>query len=386
MIYNIAKRYAFSSKNRHRLTSIRIAIGLIFSTLALNVILAFMLGLQDKKFSLIKEFQSYDAILELNDDTDVDKLLLDLNSDEKINFAFKFLEVPTIITNDSNSEFIGNIRAFKNEDFNKLSYSLIKGTFDDDGIVLSYTTEQNTTLDYFRPINLTILKKGKVVTVVPFQKKDEVSAIYFTPMKDFNNYYAFMNYDTLIKYAPLAKDKIGVFGNLDTIKKIASDKASVYSWKDQNESLYAAMKLEQYLMYFTLSLLSLIIIIQLYNSTVNLIKTKKSEIAMLRTLGMTKKQTNNVFIFSSLIVSSLGIFIGSLISFLLLFYSNSITIFLNQITNYSIPLLSVNVDINFSIKYCLSIAIPLLIITFLMTKYAIYSLLKNDSMENLLNE
>lgn len=386
MIFNIAKRYTFSKKNRHRLTSIRIALGLLFSTLALNVILAFMIGLQDKKFSLIKEYQSFDAILELEENTDVDELLNDLNTSNDINFAFKFIEVPTIIRNSDNSQFIGTIRAFKEEDFNNLSYSLIKGDFDSGGIILSYSTIQNTNFSYLKPIDLTILKKGKVVTVVPYQKEDEISAVYFTPMKDFNNYYAIMDYEILKQYAPYAEDQIGIFGNLETINEIVDEKAIVNTWIDQNESLYAAMKLEQYLMYLTLSIMSLIILIQLYNSTLNLLKTKIGEIAMLRALGLTKKQTQKVFIISSLIISVLGIILGTIISFILLNYSNTIMFYFNEITNYSIPILSVNVDLSFSVINCLFIAIPLILLTYLMTKFAIKKILVNDSMEILLNE
>lgn len=386
MIFKIARRYTFSSKNRHKLTSVRIALGLLFSTLALNIILSFMLGLQDKKFSLIKEYHSYDAIIELKEDTNVDILLNDLNNDPNIYLAFKFLEVPTIIKNSDNSQFIGQIRAFKSEDFDKLSYTLTKGQFEDDGIILSSSFTNSSSFSYMKPIDLTILKRGKVVTVVPLQVENEISAEYFTPMKDFNNFYALMEYDVLKEYAPYTIDKIGVFGDINTIEKIVDNKATVNTWIEQNESLYAAMKLEQYLMYLTLSIMSLIILIQLYNSTINLIKTKQGEIAMLRALGITKKQTEQIFIFTSLIISFTGIFIGTLVSLILLKYSNNIINYINKITNYSIPILSVNVDLFFSYKNSLLIAFPLILITYLMTKKAIKNLLKKDSMEILLNE
>jgi len=386
MIFNIARRYTFSKKNRHRLTSIRIAIGLLFTTLALNVILSFMIGLQDKKFSAIKEYYSYDAILDINDNTNVDLLLEELNNDSRINLAFKFLEVPTIINNNDNSQFVGKIRAFESNVFEKLSYTLTKGSFDSEGIILSNSVTSSSTFTYMKPVDLTILKKGKVVTIVPLQIQSEISAEYYTPMKDFNNFYSLMNYDQLKKYAPYTKDQIGVYGDIGAINNIVDDKAIINTWIDQNESLYAAMKLEQYLMYLTLSIMSFIILIQLYNSTNNLIKTKQGEIAMLRTLGITKKQTNSIFILTSCIISFLGIILGTCISFLLLSYSNDIIKIVNNLTNYNIPLLTVNVDLNFSLENSLMIALPLLLITYIMTKRAINKLLKKDNMEILLNE
>ena len=146
------------------------------------------------------------------------------------------------------------------------------------------------------------------------------------------------------------------------------------------------MKLEQYLMYFTLSLMSLIVLFQLYNSTVNLIKTKQSEIAMLRALGITKRQTKSIFSLASLTVSLVGIVSGSLISFILLTFSSRITTFLNKITGYSIPLLSINVELSFSYLNCFIVAIPLILITYIMSQIAVNKLLNKNNMEYLLNE
>ncbi len=386
MVFSIARRYAFSSKNRHRLTSIRIAIGLLFSTLALNVIISFMIGLQDNKFSLIREYVSYDAVVELNQDLDTDEYLSKLNENEKIDFAFKFIELPTIVTDNDNSQFFGKIRAFNKEDFEKLPYSFIKGSSDKDGIIFGYSNSLNSNFDYNKYVEFTILKKGKTVTIVPYQSEKQISGIYFTPLGDFNNNYILSNYDSIKKIAPYSTDIIGVYGDVDTIRTIIGDNGSVSSWKDQNESLYAAMKLEQYLMYLTLSLISIIVLIHLYNSTVNLIHSKTKEIAMLRALGLTKKQIKNIFTISSLIVGTTGILLGSILSFVVLYFSSSIIGFLNLITSYQIPLLTVNINLNFSITNCLIIAIPLFVITFIMSHRAIYKLLKNDSMEILLNE
>ncbi|NCD04686.1 MAG: ABC transporter permease [Spirochaetia bacterium] len=386
MIYKIANRYAFSSKNRHKITSIRIALGLLFSTLALNIVLAFMIGLQDKKFSLIREFDSYDAIIEVNDGIDVNNLISQLKENNNISEAFAFAEVPVIIRNDDGSQLFGKIRAFDENDFNNLPYSIIQGSFSDEGIIMGYTKVLNSSFSYMKPVNITMLKKGKTVTVVPLEIEKEISGVYYSPLKDFNNYYVFMNINLLSKYAPYTPYKIGVFGDIDSITSIVGDRGKVESWIDQNLSLYAAMKLEQLLMYLTLSIMSIIVLINLYGSTINLIKSKKSEIAMLRALGITKKQTKNIFTLSSLIVSCTGIIMGSILSFLSIHYYSVITSFLNKITNYMIPILSVDVNLNFSIKNSLLVALPLFILTIFISKIAVNKLLKNDSMEILLNE
>ena len=132
--------------------------------------------------------------------------------------------------------------------------------------------------------------------------------------------------------------------------------------------------------------MSLIVLFQLYNSTVNLIKTKQSEIAMLRALGITKRQTKSIFSIASLTVSLVGIVSGSLISFILLTFSSGITTFLNKITGYSIPLLSINLELSFSYLNCFIVAIPLILITYIMSQIAVNKLLNKNNMEYLLNE
>ncbi len=383
MIRVLAMRYAFSNQNRHRRSSIRISIGIIFCVFALNVVISFMVGLQDQRFKTIREYQSYDAIIDVSNDN-VDQLYQTLRqNDYKV---YKFCEVPSIISTSSSSPIFATIRAFDSENSDSLPYESVSGNLFDKGISISYKNAVTSYLHVNQEIKLVILKKGNTVPIVSMSTNSYISGIYSTPVSDFNNAYFFMDRDQLLKMAPNTPTKLAVYGDVDKLSSIVADKGTVSSWKDQNQSLYAAMKLEQSLMYLTLSLMSIIVLVHLSSSSKNLLSLKRKEIAILRVMGMSKKDIMSVFISQALIIVSSGVIIGSLLSILFLLNGSDMIALLNTITRGSVAVFSIPLALNFSISSILAIAIPILIITYIISYNGSKTLLKDDGMEILINE
>lgn len=382
MIGKIALRYAFSKQNRHRRSSIRIAIGIIFCVFALNVIISFMVGLQDHRFKTIREYQSYDAIIEV-DKNNVDEIFNKLiQNNLKV---YKFSEVPAIVSSKIGNPLFGTIRAFDNQSSTNLPYELLSGELFGNGISVSYYNAVSSYLHLNQPINLAILKKGNTVPIVPMNVNSTLSGIYTTPIQNFNNVYFFMDRQQLLKMAPNTETKLAVYGDVDKIKTIVGNLAVVQSWIDQNQSLYGAMKLEQAIMYLTLSIMSIIVLVHLGSSSKNLLNLKRKEIAILRVMGLGKKDIVKIFITQSLIIVFVGDLIGSILSILFLLNGPYLINLLNSITNNSIAVLSIPLDLNFSIKGLLLIAIPILVITYIISYSGSKSLLKDDGME-IINE
>lgn len=382
MIGKIALRYAFSKQNRHRRSSIRIAIGIIFCVFALNVIISFMVGLQDHRFKTIREYQSYDAVIEV-DKNNIDELFNKLiQNDLK---AYKFSEVPAIVSSKIGKPLFGTIRAFDNQSSTNLPYELLSGELFGNGISVSYYNAVSSYLHLNQTINLAILKKGNTVPIVPMNVNSILSGIYTTPIQNFNNAYFFMDRQQLLKIAPNTETKLAVYGDVDKIKTIVGDLGVVQSWIDQNQSLYGAMKLEQAIMYLTLSIMSIIVLVHLGSSSKNLLNLKRKEIAILRVMGLGKKDIVRIFITQSLIIVFVGDLIGSILSILFLLNGPFLINLLNSLTNNSIAVLSIPLDLNFSIKSLLLIAIPILVITYIISYTGSKSLLKDDGME-IINE
>ncbi len=383
MISKLAFRYAFSHQNRHRRSSIRIAIGLLFCTFALNVVISFMVGLQNQRFGSIREYQSYDAIVS-NNYGEVDELYnLLRQNDLKV---YKFSEVPAILQGENNKSAFATIRSFDFNDVAGLPYEVYAGSFKRGGLIISYNTAIINQLQLNQSINLTILKKGETIPIVAMNLDSDIKGVYSTPVSSFNNNYFLMDRAQLLKIAPNTETKLAVYGNLDKISRIVGNKGTVSTWIDQNESLYAAMKLEQALMYVTLSIMSIIVLVNLSSSSKNLLDLKRNEIAMLSVMGMKRSDIIKIFTNQALVISTVGVVWGSILSYLFLINAPNMIGFLNGITAGAIAIFSVPLKLTFSIVNSLEIAIPILLLTAIISYMGSKKILKNDGMEILINE
>lgn len=383
MISKLARRYAFSHQNRHRRSSIRIAIGLLFCTFALNVVISFMVGLQNQRFKNIREYQSYDAIVSSKDGNLDDLYNLLIRNDLKV---FKFSEVPAILQGGNAESAFATIRAFDFKDVSGLPYEIYAGSFRKGGLIVSYNTAIINQLRLNQSINLTILKKGETIPVVAMNVASDIRGIFSTPVSSFNKKYFLMDRAQLLKIAPKTETKLAVYGDIQKINNLVGDKASVNTWINQNESLYAAMKLEQALMYVTLSIMSIIVLVNLSSSSKNLLDLKRKEIAMLSVMGMKRADIIRIFTNQALIISTVGVVSGSCLSYLFLENAPKMILFLNKITAGTVSIFSVPLKLDFSILNSLRIAIPILLLTGIISYIGSKKLLKNDGMEILINE
>jgi lipoprotein-releasing system permease protein len=70
----------------------------------------------------------------------------------------------------------------------------------------------------------------------------------------------------------------------------------VYSWKDLYPALVSALKLEKYVMFFILALITLVASMNMISLLFMHITQKKSDIAILKTMGMSNLQVQSIFV------------------------------------------------------------------------------------------
>jgi lipoprotein-releasing system permease protein len=342
-----------------------------------------MVGLQNQRFGSIREYQSYDAIVS----TDVDEVdnLYNLlrQNDLKV---YKFSEVSAIIQGSDSSSAFATIRAFDFNDVAGLPYELYGGSFNNGGLIISYSTSIINDFRLNQNVNLTILKKGETIPIVAMNVVSSIKGVYSTPVSAFNNNYFLMDRSQLLKLAPYTDTKLAVYGDLDLINQVVGESGTVSTWIDQNESLYAAMKLEQALMYLTLSIMSLIVLVNLHSSSKNLLDLKRNEIAMLSVMGMKKSDIISIFTNQAFIIAATGVFLGSIFSFLFLTNAPQMISLLNEITSGTVAIFTIPLKLDFSVANTLEIAIPILLLTVIISYIGSRKILKKDGMEIIINE
>ena len=108
-----------------------------------------------------------------------------------------------------------------------------------------------------------------------------------------------------------------ILDNLD------SNNLTYSSWKDTHGTLFEAIKFEKLLISLMLFLIIAVASILVLSTVVMTVKSKEREIGILLTLGASNKQIVLIFFTQGLIVTLIGIFVGVLLGFLLIYNLNN---------------------------------------------------------------
>lgn len=87
-------------------------------------------------------------------------------------------------------------------------------------------------------------------------------------------------------------------------------KLNVYSWKDLYPALVSALKLEKYVMFLILALITLVASMNIISLMFMQITRKRSDIAILKSMGMTNKSIARTFLWMGIIVSFISSIVG----------------------------------------------------------------------------
>ena len=107
----------------------------------------------------------------------------------------------------------------------------------------------------------------------------------------------------------------------------------VYSWADLNKSFFGALKVERNVMFIILTLIIIVAAFNIVSGLTILVKNKTKEIAILRTLGLSKKSVAKVFFLTGFIIGFFATITGILIGVLFSLYIEEIRVLLTSIFN-----------------------------------------------------
>ena len=169
---------------------------------------------------------------------------------------------------------------------------------------------------------------------VPRQIAYHVSAIFEVGIYDYDESFVVMpmaDAQTLM----LTGDSVGMIEvkttDPDTVsetlaplaRKLAGQ-AVVTDWKTINASLFEALAVERVAMFVVLSIIVLVAVFNILSSLIMLVRAKTRDIAILRTMGATRKSLLKIFVTAGFIIGMLGTVAGLALGFIFLFFRQSI--------------------------------------------------------------
>ena len=169
---------------------------------------------------------------------------------------------------------------------------------------------------------------------VPRQIGYVVSAIFEVGVYDYDEAFVVMpmqDAQTLL----LTGDSVGmievkttdpdtVTETLAPLTRSLAGKAVVTDWKTINASLFEALAVERVAMFIVLSIIVLVAVFNILSSLIMLVRAKTRDIAILRTMGATRRSLLKIFVTTGFLIGALGTAAGLLLGFVFLYFRQPI--------------------------------------------------------------
>ena len=241
------------------------------------------------------------------------------------------------------------VRSYLKDDIDKID--LIKNGIIDGSLnsfnknTISIGKELAISLDLLVGESITLMSTANLQTPMgnlPIQEKFIISSIFSTGFAEFDQNVIFMPFENANSLFELSDIDINleIFLNKPSkahfikknIQKIFNE-YYVYSWEDLNKSFFAALKVERNVMFIILTLIIIVAAFNIISGLTILVKNKTREIAILRTIGVSKKSIAKVFFLIGFIIGFLATITGVLIGILFSYYIEEIRVLITSVFN-----------------------------------------------------
>ena len=329
-----------------------------------------------------------------------------LNSLEKLKdkisrVDFSFNGQAILISKENTTGIL--VRSYFQDDIDRID--LIKNGIIDGSLnlfkkdTISIGKELAISLDLVAEDQVTLMSTANLQTPfgsLPLQEKFTISSIFTTGLVEFDQNVIFMPFENANSLFELSDEDINLEIYLEKpdqvelikkkVQKLFSDHY-VYSWADLNKSFFGALKVERNVMFIILTLIIIVAAFNIISGLTILVKNKTKEIAILRTLGISKNSIAKVFFLIGFTIGLLATITGVTIGILFSYYIEEIRVLITSIFNVrlfpeEIYFLS-QMPSEINLGYIIIISLFSLLITLLATIFPSLSAAKLDPIKAL---
>ena len=129
-------------------------------------------------------------------------------------------------------------------------------------------------------------------------------------------------------------DRVGEI--LKPLETALVGRAVIADWKVINSTLFEALQVERVAMFFALSFMVLVAAFNILSSLVMLVRAKTRDIAIMRTMGATRRSLLKIFVTTGTAVGAVGTTSGLALGFLVLYFREPIVSFIAFATGQQI--------------------------------------------------
>jgi len=156
---------------------------------------------------------------------------------------------------------------------------------------------------------------------MPLQKRFVVDGTFHSGLKAYDKaiiYTTLEAFEKLLKRKRESYDGLHIYtedarGMIGKIRKILPENTIIEGWWQQNGNFFAAMQMEKKALFLVLLLIILVASLNIISSLLMTVMSRRSEIALMRTLGATQQEIRKIFFKLGIIIGTAGIVAGTLL-------------------------------------------------------------------------
>ena len=376
--------------------------GIALGVAILIIVMSVMSGFRTELINKILGFnphiivKPYDKKINKEDINKLDEIKKSISR-----IAFTFSGQGILINRENTTGIL--VRSYLQNDIDKID--LIKNGIIDGSLnsfnknTISIGKELAISMDLLVGDEITLMSTSNLQTPfgnLPLQEKFKISSIFSTGLAEFDQNVIFMpfeNANSLFETSDMDIDLEIFLNNPDKVQLIKQNVQKifsnhyVYTWEDLNKSFFGALKVERNVMFIILTLIIIVAAFNIISGLTILVKNKTKEIAILRTLGISKTSIAKVFFIIGFTIGFLATITGVTIGILFSYYIEEIRVLITSIFNIrlfpeEIYFLS-QMPSEINLGYIIIISLFSLLITFLATIFPSLSAAKLDPIKAL---
>ena len=180
---------------------------------------------------------------------------------------------------------------------------------------------------------------------IPKQSIYKISAVFSSGLYEFDKNVTFFNLEDSLSFFEKNEDDINLEFYLDNPLKadIYKEKIQktepnlyVFSWADLNKTFFSALKVERNVMFLILTLIIVVAAFNIISGLTILIKNKTKEIAILRSLGLSRTSIVKSFFLTGFLIGFCATIAGVALGITFSIYIEEVRQFISALTNFEI--------------------------------------------------
>jgi lipoprotein-releasing system permease protein len=159
-------------------------------------------------------------------------------------------------------------------------------------------------------------------------------AFVVMPIEDAQNLLMLGDAVGMVEVQTSNPDRVGEI--LQPLAASVAGQAVIADWRTMNSALFEALQVERVAMFVVLSIIILVAVFNILSSLIMLVRAKTRDIAILRTMGATRRGLMKVFMTVGVTIGALGIVAGLVLGAVFLFFRQAVVNFVQLITGQNL--------------------------------------------------